>query len=182
MAGVLLDMVISLDGLVCGPDRSDGGLHDWYFDPTPVSAPIVDELVATTGAILVGRGAYGTADDAAGWDETPYAVPHVVVTHRPPRPLPAGPVAFEFVDGVAAAVARAREAAGERYATIGGGPDLARQCLSAGLVDEVQLHVVPVVLGEGLPLFDASVTGLRLTPIRVVHAPNVTHLRYRVER
>lgn len=182
MAGVLLDMVISLDGLVCGPEGSDGGLHDWYFDPSPTSAPIVAELAEITGAILVGRGAYGLADDAGGWDETPYAVPHVVVTHRPPHPLPSGPVAFEFVDGVAAAVARAREAAGERYATIGGGPDVARQCLAAGLVDEVQLHVVPVVLGEGLPLFDGSVAGVRLTRVRVVDAPNVTHLRYRVER
>ncbi|MGI8900365.1 MAG: dihydrofolate reductase family protein [Nocardioides sp.] len=61
-------------------------------------------------------------------------------------------------------------------------PDVARQCLAAGLVDEVQLHVVPLVVGDGLPLFTRGMPALRLTPVRVVDAPNVTHLRYRVEK
>ena len=74
------------------------------------------------------------------------------------------------------------EAAGDRFVTIGGGADVARQCLAAGLVDEIQLHVVPVLLGSGIPLFDGSSPALRLTKLRVVDAPNVTHLRYRVER
>ena len=87
-----------------------------------------------------------------------------------------------MTEGVEAAVARAREAAGERYATIGGGADIARQCLAAGLVDELQLHVVPVLLGRGIPLFDGSGSAARLTKLRVVDAPNVTHVRYRVER
>ncbi len=180
MTRVLLDMAISLDGLICGPGGSDGGLYDWYFAPSEASRPVVDELAATTGAIVIGRGAFGTGDDAGGWDETPYAVPHFVITHRPPVPAPAGPVEFVFVDGVRDAVERAREAAGERYATVGGGADVARQCLAGGLVDEVQLHVVPVVLGEGVPLFDRSLAKLGLTKLRVVDAPNVTHLRYRV--
>jgi dihydrofolate reductase len=182
MARVLLDMAISLDGRISGPDGADVGLYDWYFDPTPVSRPVVDELTATTGAILLGRGAYGYGDDA-GWEDTPYAVPHVVVTHRPPVPAPTGPVEFVFVtDGVRAAVERARAAAGDRWVAVGGGADLARQCLAAGLVDEVQLHVVPVVAGGGLRLFDPPVPDLRLTKLRVVDAPNVTHLRYRVDR
>ena len=182
MTGVLLDMAISLDGMVSGPDGADVGLYDWYFDPSPASQPVVDELVATTGAIVLGRGAFGTGDDADGWDDTPYRVPHFVITHRPPA-VPAGPIEFVFVpDGVRAAVERAREAAGEGLTTIGGGADVARQCLAEGLVDEVQLHVVPVVAGDGTRLLDASVAGLRLTKVRVVDAPNVTHLRYRVER
>ncbi|TFV86523.1 dihydrofolate reductase [Blastococcus sp. CT_GayMR20] len=182
MAGVLLDMAISLDGLICGPGGADGGLYDWYFDPSDASRPVVAELVATTGSIVIGRGAYGTADDAQGWDETPYDVPHVVVTHRPPRPAPAGPVEFVFVtEGVREAVQRARDAAGDRFATIGGGADIARQALAAGLVDEVQLHVVPVLLGDGVPLFERTGAAARLAPIRVVDAPNVTHLRYRVD-
>jgi dihydrofolate reductase len=144
---------------------------------------VVEELVATTGAIVLGRGAFGTGDDAGGWDDTPYAVPHFVVTHRPPERRPDGPVEFVFVtDGVVAAVARAREAAGDRCATIGGGADIARQCLADGLVDEIQLHVVPVLLGSGIPLFDGSGAHTRLTKIRTVDAPNVTHLRYRVQR
>ena len=181
MTKVLLDMAISLDGYVGGSAGEDIGLYDWYFDPTPVSRPVVDELTETTGAILIGRGAFGSADDEGGWEETPYDVPHVVVTHRPPART-VGPVEFVFVEGVEAAVARARSAAGERWVSLGGGPDVARQCLAAGLVDEVQLHVVPLVVGHGLPLFTVGMAPLRLTPIRVVDAPNVTHLRYRVEK
>ncbi|SFT51376.1 Dihydrofolate reductase [Geodermatophilus amargosae] len=181
MARVLLDMAVSLDGLVSGPGGTDVGLYDWFFDPPEASRPVVEAMVADTGAILVGRTAYGTADDAQGWDETPYDVPHVVVTHRPPDPLPAGPVRFEFVAGVPAAVARSAELAGERWVAVGGGADVARQCLAAGLVDEVQLHVVPIVVGDGLPLFTRPSRALRLTPVRVVSAPSVTHCRYRVE-
>jgi dihydrofolate reductase len=139
VAGVLLDMAVSLDGMICGPGGADGGLYDWNVDPSDASRPVVEELVATTGAIVIGRGAYGTADDARGWEKTPYEVPHFVVTHRPPRPAPDGPVDFVFVTGgVREAVELARDAAGDRFVTIGGGADVARQALAAGLVDEVQ--------------------------------------------
>src|SRR3712207_1188255 len=67
VAGVLLDMAISLDGLICGPGGSDGGLHDWYFDPSDASRPVIEELVVTTGAIVLGRGAFGVGEDASGW-------------------------------------------------------------------------------------------------------------------
>ena len=180
---VLLDMAISLDGHVGRRDSSDPGLYDWYFDPSDVSKPVIDELVGTTGAIVLGRGAFGHGDDAGGWDETPYAVPHFVVTHRPPPGRLEGPVEFVFVtDGVAAAIERALVAAGDRYVTVGGGADIARQCLVGGLVDEVQLHVVPLVLGIGIPLFAGLEQELRLTKTRVVDGPVVTHLRYRVGR
>jgi dihydrofolate reductase len=183
MARVLLDMAVSLDGLICGPDGADGGLYDWYFDPSDVSRPVVDELVDTTGAIIIGRGAFGAGDEAGGWDDTPYQVPHFVVTHRPPRLPLSGAVEFVFVqDGVRAAVELARVVAGDRYATIGGGADIARQCLAEGLVDEIQLHVVPVLLGGGIALFGRSGTGWPLTKIRVSDGPDVTHLRYRVDR
>jgi dihydrofolate reductase len=181
MSGVLLDMAISLDGLICGPGGADKGLYDWYFNPTEVSRPVIEELVSTTGAIIIGRGAFGRGDDAGGWDDTPYQVPHFVVTHRPPRSMPTRRVEFVFVpDGVRAAVQLAREAAGDRYATIGGGADIARQCLAERLVDEVQLHIVPVLLGDGLPLFGRPGAAWSLTKMRVVDAPNVTHLRYRI--
>lgn len=179
---VLLDMAISLDGCIGRPDVSDPGLYDWYFDPSEISRPVVDELVETTGAIVLGRGAFGLGDDAGGWDDTPYAVKHFVVTHRPPPERPGGPVDFVFVtEGVTAAIELAREAAGDRYATVGGGADIARQCLAAGLVDEIQLHVVPIVLGGGTRLFDGLEAELRLTKVRVVDGPVVTHLRYRVD-
>lgn len=180
MAGVLLDMAISLDGFVGRPDEIDPGLYDWYFDPPAASKPVIDELVETTGAIVIGRGAFGTAEDAAGWGETPYDVKHYVITHRQPTPLPTGPVDFTFVtDGVPRALELAGEAAGDRWVTVGGGADVARQLLSAGLVDELQLHIVPTLLGSGIPLFGGVTVDRPMTKIRVVDSPIVTHVRYR---
>ena len=184
MTAVLLDMAVSLDGYVSPPGGGDGGLHDWYFDPQGASREIVAELEREAGAILLGRNAYGAGDDAAGWDDTPYDVPHIVLTHRPPGGAPSlrnGPVEFRFVtEGIEAAVAAAKEAAGERLAVIGGGADIARQALRAGLVDEVQLHVVPRLFGGGLPLFAPGGPAATLTRIRTVDGPAATHLRYRV--
>ncbi len=106
------------------------------------------------------------------------------MSHRPLLPEPPGRT-VEFIGvtgGTEEAIARATNAAGTRYATIGGGADIARHGLAAGLVDEVQLHDVPAVFGRGLRLFDDTTGGWRLRPTRVVAAPNVTHLRYEVER
>ena len=181
---VLLDMAISLDGFVGSTDSTDPGLYDWYFDPPAQSKAVIDELVETTGAIVLGRGAFGTGDDAEGWDDSPYHVKHFVVTHRPPAKSLNGPIEFVFVpDGVQRAIELARAAAGDKYVTVGGGADVARQLLAAGLIDELQLHVVPKLLGAGVPLFgglDSAAAGLELTKIRVVDSPVVTHLRYRV--
>ena len=182
MAQVLLDMAISLDGFIGRADQIDPGLYDWYFDPPASSRPVIDELVETTGAIVLGRGAFGMSEDAGGLEETPYDVPHFVVTHRPPQPAPAGPVRFVFVpEGVQQALELAQEAAGERYVTIGGGADVARQFLAAGLVDELQLHVVPVLLGDGIPLFGGITVDRPMRKIRVVDSPIVTHVRYRFD-
>jgi dihydrofolate reductase len=181
VATALLDMAISLDGRICGPAGSDVGLYDWYFNPSPASRPVVDELVSTTGAIVLGRGAFGTGEEANGWDDTPYQVPHFVVTHRPlPVSAQAAPQFIAVPEGTRHAVERARAVAGDRCATIGGGADIARQCLAEKLVDEIQLHVVPVVVGGGVPLFGDRGTRFTLIKIRVVDAPNVTHLRYKV--
>jgi len=181
MGGVLLDMAISLDGFVGGTDGADVGLYDWYFAPSAASAPIIEELVLTTGAIVIGRGAYGTGDNA-GWDDTPYDVKHFVLTHRPPATPVGGAVDFTFVtDGIARAVELARAAAGEKWVTVGGGADVARQLLALGLVDELQLHLVPKLVGDGLPLFRPGEPGHAGTIVRVVNAPNVTHLRYRLK-
>lgn len=175
---VLLDMAVSLDGAISTADGQDGGLHDWYFDPTPPSRAVIDELIEQAGSLLLGRNAFGAGEDAAGWDDTPYHVPHIVLTHRPPaRPI-AGPIDFRFATDLRSAVTLATQAAGDGVVALGGGADIARQCLAAGLVDEIQLHVVPVVL-HGPRLLD-GVPHLELTRLRVVDAPNVTHLHYRV--
>jgi dihydrofolate reductase len=96
---------------------------------------VVDELIETTGAIVIGRGAFDLGERSGGWEDTPYRVAHVVVTHHPPREHPAGGVETVFVAGVEAAVERAREAAGDRDVAIGGGPGIARQCLATRVVD-----------------------------------------------
>jgi dihydrofolate reductase len=178
---VLLDMAISLDGCVAGPDGEDVGLYDWYFDPPVASAPIVDELVADTGAIVMGRGAFGTGADP-GWTDSPYRVRHVVLTHRPPTGQVAGPPDLVFVPELTQALAVAGAAAGDRWVTVGGGADTARQFLAAGLVDHVQLHLVPIIVGPGLRLFDGSTGRHHLDSLRVVESDGVTHVRYRVRR
>ena len=76
MAGVLLDMAMSLDGYIGRKNETDPGLYDWYFDPPAASAPVIHESVNTTGVIVFGAGAFGTGDDAGGWDDTPYRVTH----------------------------------------------------------------------------------------------------------
>jgi dihydrofolate reductase len=182
MADVLLDMAVSLDGYVAGPGGADAGLYDWYLSPSDVSRTVIEDLVATTGAIVMGRGAFATGEEAGGWEDTPYAVPHFVVTHQAPHPVPGRTVEFIFVtNGVAAAIASAKKAAADRYVTIGGGADIARQCLAARLVDELQLHVVPHILGNGVRLFEGFDQRWHLTKTRGIDGPNVTHLRYRVD-
>src|SRR3954451_17896396 len=123
MGKVLRDMAVSLDGYIDGPDGADVRLYDWYAEMSGPNADLAAEVVDSTGAIVIGRGVFGRGDDATGWDETPYEVPHFVVTHRPPRTA-AGPVDFRFVQGVREAVMAAQEAAADRYATIGGGADV----------------------------------------------------------
>ena len=160
MGKALLDMAISLDNSIDGPDGADVGLYGWYAAESGPNADVAAETVATTGAIVVGRGVLGRDDDAKGWDETPYDVPHFVVP------------AFTSV----------RHRAVRRE---GGRPHHrrahARQALVLGLVDEVQFHLVPVIVGAGTLLFAPGAVGWRLVPIRVVEAPGVTHLRYRVD-
>ncbi len=120
-------------------------------------------------------------------DEPPFRAPVFVVTHRPRQTLlRAGGTSFTYVtDGVASAVEQARAAAGGKDVAVAGGGSLVRQVLKAGLLDELELHVVPVVVGTGLRLFDADLDladkeAIELTPTRVIPTPQVTHIRYAV--
>ena len=145
-----------------------------------------------TGAVVMGRrmfsGAEGPwADDpnADGWwgDDPPFHVPVFVVTHHERERLDkAGGTSFTFVTaGVESAVGQARAAAGEQDVSIAGGAAIVRQCLAAGLLDELQLHLVPVLLGAGVRLFEGVEPG-RLELVQVIDAPLATHIRYRVVR
>ena len=179
------------------------GLHDWLVELKSwrdgagmeggvenVSNDVFAEAIGNVGAEIMGRGMFGPAargpwgDDAwQGWwgDDPPFHKPVYVITHHEREPLTLSDTTFTFVtDGTEAALERAKAAAGDKDVFIGGGADVINQFLAAGLVDEVELHVVPIVLGGGERLFAGVGPDLKLEEIRTVEAPGVAHLKYRV--
>jgi dihydrofolate reductase len=181
------------------------GLHEWVFglkswrEPhgldggsTGVDDEVMRESFTATGAVVMGRrmfsGGEGPWEDdpnADGWwgDDPPFGVPVFILTHHARETVEKqGGTSFTFVtDGPEAALERAREAAGDRNVAIGGGANVVQQYLRAGLLDEMQLHVVPILLGGGVRLLD-GLDPLQLEVTRVVESPAVTHLKYRVVR
>jgi dihydrofolate reductase len=195
MARIVLYMSMSLDGFITGPDDGMehglgvGGhrLHDWLGDGDGVaayrpaaepSAKVFDELMAT-GAVIAGR---RTFDIAHGWSGDHHdGVPVFVPTHDPPEGEPPRHVRF-ITDGIASCVAQAKAAAGDRDVLLHGA-NTAQACLRAGLLDEMEIHLVPVLLGEGRRLFEGlGPEHIELELVRALEAPGVTHLRYRVRR
>jgi dihydrofolate reductase len=177
MSKAFLDMAVSLDGFISGPNDSDGGLHDWYFKEPGKSEQILEELQTSIGAMIMGARAFGTAPD--GFD-TPYKVPHFIVTHHPRARVTRDGTSFHFVtDGLHSAVEQAKAAAGAKDVCVAGGANLAQQMLREGLIDEIQLHHVGVILGDGLRLLEHLDT-IKLERTRVIAAPLATHIRYRV--
>jgi dihydrofolate reductase len=177
MGTVLVDMVMSLDGSIAGPNNDDGGLHDWYFTPSGNAVGVIDELLQTIGAMIIGRRSFGDQPD--GFD-TPYKVPHFVLTHTAQQTVINGDVPFIFVAaGMESALAQAQAAAGGKAICVAGGATTVQQFLNAGLVDELQIHLVSRLLGSGLRLFEHG-TPLNLERTRVLESPGVTHLRFRV--
>ncbi|WP_344103302.1 dihydrofolate reductase family protein [Myceligenerans crystallogenes] len=200
MARSVLDMSMSLDGFIAGPDDGPanglgtGGerLHAWLFDGDQVretagtptlrtsaeSVPLVDEMLAT-GAVLTGR---RTFDAAGGWGGDHHdGVRIEVLTRTGPGPdAVRGPHVHYATDGIEAAMARARAAAGDRDVLVHGATT-AQLALRAGVLDELQIHLVPVLLGGGRSLFGTlGIEPRHLDVTRVVDAPGVTHLRYHV--
>lgn len=186
---------MSLDGFIARPDDSPGPIHDWYFHGDTInrhnpffttfgrSDVVLDDTFETTGAVAGGR----RTDDLTGaWggNHPLLGPPVLVLTHTVPDPaaVPAGPISFTFVtDGVASAVAQARAAAGDKNVAVMGGASTIQQGLRAGLLDEIQIYLTPVLIGEGIRLFEQSDTGQRpLAGTSVIAASGVTHLRYRV--
>ena len=177
MGNVIVGMTMSLDGFVAGPNNEDGGLHDWYFAPSGNAVVVIDELFQTIGAMIIGRRAFGDQPD--GFD-TPYKVPHFVLTHQARQTVTKGDVPFVFVDdGIESALAQAQAAAGEKAICVAGGAATVQQFLNAGLIDEVQMHLVSMLLGDGLRLF-GQVAPMHLERTRVLVSPGVTHLQFRV--
>jgi dihydrofolate reductase len=185
----------------------EGGerLHDWLTrlrvwreasgmegGEENVSSAIVAEGNATVGAEIMGRGKFGPAargpwgdDPWRGWwgEDPPFHKPVFVLTHHEREPLILADTTFTFVtDGIESALEQARKAAGDQDVFIGGGADVINQYLAAGLVDELELHVAPILLGGGARLFDGVGPNVRLEMLRTVEAPGVAHLKYRVVR
>ncbi|MFC7710869.1 dihydrofolate reductase family protein [Micromonospora lupini] len=201
---------ISLDGYVAGPEQSQqdplgrGGmqLHEWVFGldtwraqhgltggERGVDADVVEEMTRDVGAYVMGRRMFGGGDGDwdeswQGWwgDDPPFHTPVFVLSHRPREPLVLrGGTEFRFVtDGIESALRQAREAAGDRDVAIAGGASTVRQYLAAGLLDTLQLHLVPIILGGGERLLDGIAP--RLEQVSVVAGPTVAHLTYRVLR
>jgi dihydrofolate reductase len=185
----------------------EGGerLHDWVVPlaawrqyhgkeggEVNESTRILEESVENIGAGVMGRNMFGPVRGGAwgdeqwtGWwgDNPPYHNPVFILTHHPRDPVEMdGGTTFYFVtDGIESALERAREAAGGKDVMLWGGAHVARQYLAAGLLDELELHVVPLVLGDGAHLFhDLGEAEVQLEQVRAVEAPGVTHLKYRV--
>src|SRR5690348_11025435 len=201
MARVTADMGISLDGYAAGPNQTfekpfgDGGLLEhlskWMFDEDEAPKHATERAKITSAAAYVmgrnmfgpGRGAWDL--DWRGWwgEDPPYHTPVYVLTNHEREPLAMdGGTTFHFVtDGIESALEQARAAAGDKDVSIAGGASTVRQYLAAGLLDELYLHIVPVVLGAGERLLD-GVGDPKLEPVKVVDSPTVTHVKYRVVR
>ena len=193
MGQVLLELSMSLDGYIAGldvtPDSPMGAggeaLHEWMFDGRSAaeSQDFEAEHFRDIGALIIGR---RMADVGIGpWGEEPsFHSPVFVVTNRPTTTIvKLGGTSYTFVtDGIDDALRQARAAAGSKDVLVNGGADVARQYLKVGAVEELRLHLIPLLLGAGTRLFDDTITqqGLRLRPIRAAAAPLATHLTYQV--
>ena len=182
MPNVLLDMAMSLDGFIAGPNDEDFGLHNYFFSPSGATQAVIDEGFRTTGTIIMGKRTYKVGAAQDGFADNPYQVPTFIITHHVPEKPATGAGSFIFVtDGIESALEQARAVAGDRDIVIGGGPIIAQQYLKAGLVDEIQIHLVSTLLGEGIRLFGLSdINPIQLERTRVIQGSGVTHLRFQV--
>ena len=211
MSKVTCQISISLDGFVAGPNQSfenpigEGGLrlHEWVFataswreqhgqtgGENAIDSEVIEEAVKNVGAYIMGRKMFGGGGGAwnhawKGWwgDNPPYHVPVFVLTHHARDPLSMqGGTTFTFVtSGIGSALGQARSAAGDKDIVIAGGAHTVQQFMAAGMVDELYLHIVPIVLGAGERLLE-NVGDPTLQPVTVIESPAVTHVKYRIVR
>jgi len=200
MAEVTADISMSLDGFIAGPNDDlesplgEGGerLHQWVFElaswrsrhglaggKTNRDAEVLDEAFRNVGAFVMGRRMFNHGEKPWG-DNPPFHMPVFVVTHKPKRMLTKeGGTTFTFVtNGIEGALEQARAAAGSKDVSVAGGANIVQQFLKARLLDEIQIHLVPLLLGGGRRLFE-HLSETELVPTRVIESPSVTHLKYR---
>jgi dihydrofolate reductase len=195
MAKVVWDVTMSIDGFIADPRDNPGVIFDWYFKGDTLSAfstetlkfklsredaEYFDEAARTLGAMVAGRRTY---DVSQGWQGSFFLpVPFFVLTHRPQITVPKGVTKFTFVtDGIESAIEQAKVAAGGK--TVGlMGANIAKQCIEAGLLDELNVHISPFLLGDGVRLYyheGANIVEFKTTKI-IESSSGVTHIRYRV--
>ena len=191
MAQVICDMSMSVDGYVTGPNDSrenpfgDGAgmLHDWIFDAaTEQDRAILQEMLDGVGAIVMGRTSFDKNEGDGGWGEGgPVGdIPCFVVTHH--EPATSHPSIYTFVtDGVASAIEQAKEVAGDKVVGLHGATVM-QQALPLGLVVEIRVHMIPILVCGGTPLFGSLDSAITLERTRVVVTPAATHLAFRVVR
>jgi dihydrofolate reductase len=186
-------MSMSLDGYIAGPNDEPGNpggdgfirLHEWGLTPdgashrTTGSAGQLNDEMNATGAVLAGR---RTAEQVDHWGGAHHGVPIFVVSHRPPAPAAANyPLVAYVSDGIVSAMAQAKTAAGDRNVMVHGA-STAQQALEAGVLDELEIHQVPVLFGGGRRLFEMLPSRIELEIVRVIDTPEATHIHYRVRR
>jgi dihydrofolate reductase len=187
MSKVIADITMSLDGYVTGPSGDVDELHAWVTDQDPVDTEILERATAETGAVVMGRRLFDIVDRPNGWTKdmgygaqqagTP---PFFVATHSAPQHVRLERelgMRFTFVDDLTAAVDQARTAATDGHVVIMGGGDVIGQAMEQGLVDELRLHLAPILLGGGAPLFRAG-TRQRYRQRDVRPSSNAVHLTY----
>jgi dihydrofolate reductase len=203
MGKVAVDISMSLDGFIAGPNAGiefplgQGGerLHQWVYGleswrerhglaggQSNRDAEILEEAFKNTGAVVMGRRMFDTGEEPWG-DNPPFHMPVFVVTHHAREKLiKEGGTTFTFVtDGIESALEQAQAAAGDQDISVAGGANIIQQFLKAGLLDEMQIHIVPVLLGDGTRLFDELGTDhIELESTWVIESPAVTHLKFRV--
>ncbi|HEY0604794.1 MAG TPA: dihydrofolate reductase family protein [Herpetosiphonaceae bacterium] len=201
MSSVIADISVSLDGFITGPTDSMESLgqgvdrlHQWGYNlaswrephgleggETNADDAVMGEVWRNKGAIVMGRRMFDHGEGPWG-DTPPFHMPVFVLTHHGREPLAkAGGTTFTFVtDGLESLVQQARAAAGDKDVLVAGGGDIIQQLVRAGLLDELQIHLIPVLLGDGIRLFEQSnAEPIELEIARVIESAGVTHLRYR---
>jgi dihydrofolate reductase len=189
MGKIVVDLSISLDGFITGPNPHPGlglgkggeRLHDWMFPPQGDFSEIAQDMLEHVGAVLMGRRSFAVGEEPWG-ENPPFHMPVFILTHDAKETITKeGGTTYTFVtDGIENLLAQAKAAAGDKDVCLHGA-SIAQQCLQAGLLDEIRLHLVPILLGQGTRLFDQIGTKpIELERMEVIESPHVTHLRYRV--
>ena len=184
MGKVVLDKTMSLDGFIARPNDDVTRLFEWYGGKPIEALEILGDPLKTTGAVVMGRRSFNMIDSPNGWvtpDGTSLPWPVFVLTHEAREKVTKGATTFTFVtDGIESAVTQAKAVAGDKNVGVMGA-NTAQQCIKAGLLDEIQIHLVPVLLGEGIRLFDhLGSHPIELESTRVIESPGITHLSFRV--